>query len=249
MFGFGLLDTERKIVDNEFIHSSRKHQGGRFMRYSDDPGNREVRRARNSPRSPRISKDPGERKQEIIETALELLAEKGYNGLNVQDITDRMNVSPGLCYRYFKSKTEIFAAASEFYAMKMVEQVKLPLSQDIPVTEKLKLVITRIFEFTKKHDEFEARYSEGEDIRAIYLDNVAEQWAFVLLPVIEQGVKEDVFHCADAAAATYFLIFGLVHTFHRNMPTENAGEYMASYLDFTHEMFTRVLDIPADSFR
>lgn len=219
------------------------------MRYSDDPGDRGVRRARNSPRSPRISKDPGERKQEIIETALELLAEKGYHDLNVQDITDRMNVSPGLCYRYFKSKTDIFAAASEFYAMKMVEQVKIPLSQDIPVTEKLKIVINRIFEFTKKHGEFEARYSEGEDIRAIYLDHVAEQWALVLLPVIGQGVKEDVFHCADASAATHFLIFGLVHTFHRLMPSQNTGEYMTSYLDFTHEMFARVLGIPADSFR
>ena len=168
------------------------------MRYSDDPGDRGVRRARNSPRSPRVSKDPGERKQEIIETALELLAEKGYHELNVQDITDRM--------------------------------------------------INRIFEFTKKHDEFEARYSEGEDIRSIYLDHVAEQWTLVLLPVVEQGVKEDIFHCTDASAATYFLIFGLIHTFHRNMPSQNTGEYMTSYLDFTHEMFARVLGIPADSF-
>ncbi|WP_125142721.1 TetR/AcrR family transcriptional regulator [Clostridium transplantifaecale] len=219
------------------------------MRYSDDPGDRGVRRARNSPRSPRVSKDPGERKQEIIETALELLAEKGYHDLNVQDITDRMNVSPGLCYRYFKSKTDIFAAASEFYAMKMVEQVKLPLSQEISVTEKLKLVINRIFDFTKKHKEFESRYSEGEDIRAIYLDHVAEQWALILLPVIDQGVKEAVFHCVDAAAATRFLIFGLVHTFHRNIPAQNTEAYMTSYLDFTHEMFSRVLGVPADSFR
>lgn len=45
----------------------------------DNRGRRSLRRAPNSPRRTRISKEPEERRQEIIETALELLAEKGYD--------------------------------------------------------------------------------------------------------------------------------------------------------------------------
>lgn len=216
---------------------------------SESKGKQPERRARNSPRRPRITKEPEERRQEIIETALELLSEKGYDNMTVQDITDRMNVSPGLCYRYFKSKTEIFSAASEYYAMKMVEQLKVPISKDIPVIEKLELVIERIFEFSMSHHDFESRYNEGEDIRAIYTDNVAEQCAAVILPIIEQGVKEEVFESSNPTETAHFLIFGLVHTFHQTMPAENAKDYMISYLDFIHDMFTRVLSLPAGSFQ
>lgn len=213
------------------------------MRQSDDLTDRGRRRARNSPRRPRITKEPEERRQEIIETALELLAEKGYEDLNVQDITDKMNVSPGLCYRYFKSKTEIFAAASEHYAVKMVEQLRAPLSKEMPAIEKIDLVISHIFQFVLNHQGFEARYSEAEDIRAIYLDNVAKQLSAVLFPVVEQGINEKTFHCKKVAAATHFLIFGLVHTFHQEIPADDIENYMDGFLEFTHDMFSQVLGI------
>lgn len=220
------------------------------MRNFEDARDRGGRhRAPNSPRRPRVSKDPGERRQEIIETAMELLGENGYDNVSIQDITDRMHVSPGLCYRYFKSKTEIFAAASEYYAMKMVEQLSISVSQDISVIEKLKLVINRIYEFAMGHHDFEMRYSEGEDIRAIYLDKVAKQWSGVMIPILQQGVNEGVFHCKDITAAAQFLIFGLVHTFHQEMPVRNAEEHMASFLDFTYDMFSKVLGVPAEKFR
>lgn len=219
------------------------------MRNFEDARDRGRHRAPNSPHRPRVSKDPEERRQEIIETAMELLGEKGYDNVNIQDISDRMNVSPGLCYRYFKSKTEIFAAASEYYAMKMVEQLTISVSQDIPVIEKLKLVINRIYEFAMGHHDFEGRYREGEDIRAIYLDKVAKQWSGVILPIIQQGVSEGVFHCQNMAAAARFLIFGLVHTFHQEIPVRNIEEYMSSYLDFAYEMFSKVLEVPVKEFR
>ena len=222
------------------------------MRHSeefDNRGRRPVRRAPNSPRRTRVSKEPEERRQEIIETALELLAEKGYDNTNVQDITDRMNVSPGLCYRYFKSKTEIFAAASELYAMKAIKQTKVPLNGDISVIEKLQIFIKRVFDFSMSHQAFESRYNEETDIRAIHLDHVADQWYFLLLPLIEQGTKEGIFHCKDIPATTHFLIYGLVHTFHKRIPAvKDTSEYMENFLSCIYDMFARVLEIPRSSF-
>lgn len=63
----------------------------------------------------RVSKAPQVRRQEIIETALSLFGEKGYEQTSMQDISQRMQVSQGLCYRYFQSKEEIYAAALERY--------------------------------------------------------------------------------------------------------------------------------------
>lgn len=189
----------------------------------------------------RISKEPDERRQEIIETALELFSEKGYEDTTMQDIAERMDVSPGLCYRYFKSKTELFAAASEYYAAQAVEQIKIPVSQDIPAIDKFNYVINRMFDFSINHHEYESRYREASEIRSILLDNVADQWISVITPIIEQGINENVFHCSDVPSTAKFLIFGLVHTFHAEMPAENAQEYIRSFLDFTKEMSMRVL--------
>lgn len=194
----------------------------------------------------RISKEPDERRQEIVETALELFSEKGYENTTIQDIAERMNVSPGLCYRYFKSKTEIFAATSEYYAMQAVEQIKIPISQDISAIEKLNLVIDRMFNFSINHHEFESRYNEGSSIRAILLDDVAYQWMFVMIPIIEQGIKENTFHCNNAERTAKFLISGLVHAFHEDMPVENAQDFMRSFIDFTQDMTARVLGMKAD---
>ena len=71
----------------------------------------------------RISKDPAERKQEIIETAMRLFYEKGYEKTSISDIAREMNVAQGLCYRYFPSKEALFDTAVEQYAQLQVDQM------------------------------------------------------------------------------------------------------------------------------
>lgn len=63
----------------------------------------------------RITKDPETRRQEIIDAAICLFVEKGYEHTSMLDITKRIHVSQGLCYRYFKSKEEIYQAALTLY--------------------------------------------------------------------------------------------------------------------------------------
>lgn len=66
--------------------------------------------------SGRIIKDPAVRKQEILDTAMILFHQKGYDATSIADIAKAMNVVPGLCYRYFANKKEIFDAAVKQYA-------------------------------------------------------------------------------------------------------------------------------------
>ncbi|MDD2996832.1 MAG: TetR/AcrR family transcriptional regulator [Paludibacter sp.] len=69
----------------------------------------------------RITKDPETRRQEIVDTAIHLFIEKGYEQTSMLDITKSINVSSGLCYRYFKSKEEIYQAALETYVSQGVD--------------------------------------------------------------------------------------------------------------------------------
>ena len=68
----------------------------------------------------RISKEPEARKQEILETAMKLFAEKGYEKTSISDIAKEI----GLCYRYFPSKDILFQTAVNEYANILVDKLK-----------------------------------------------------------------------------------------------------------------------------
>ncbi len=64
----------------------------------------------------RITKEPEVRRQEILDTALKLFGEKGYEKTSIADIAKAIGVAQGLCYRYFPSKESLFDSAIEQYA-------------------------------------------------------------------------------------------------------------------------------------
>ena len=51
--------------------------------------------------------DYDERKQEIVETAAALFAERGFNGASVADIAQRGKISKSLIYHYYEAKEDI----------------------------------------------------------------------------------------------------------------------------------------------
>jgi len=58
-------------------------------------------------------KDTGEK---ILETTFILLVKKGYDGVSVTDIQQKLGISRGLLYCYFKNKSDlIFAACRRFF--------------------------------------------------------------------------------------------------------------------------------------
>lgn len=71
----------------------------------------------------RITKDPEERKKEILNAAIRVFSEKGYEKTSITDIAKSINIAQGLCYRYFASKEELFDAALEEYSNILIENM------------------------------------------------------------------------------------------------------------------------------
>ena len=70
----------------------------------------------------RISKEPEVRRQEILDTAMSVYMEKGYEAATMRDIAAAMHVVPGLCYRYFESKQMLYDTAIEQYVKDITHQ-------------------------------------------------------------------------------------------------------------------------------
>lgn len=51
-----------------------------------------------------------QRRQEIINAALELFVSKGYAATKITDIAKKTNMSTGLMFHYFESKEQLYEA-------------------------------------------------------------------------------------------------------------------------------------------
>jgi AcrR family transcriptional regulator len=60
-----------------------------------------------------VARKRGERVRAILTTAAELFGERGYGGVSLEDVADRLDVTKGSLYYYFASKDELVTAAIE----------------------------------------------------------------------------------------------------------------------------------------
>ncbi|BDF71837.1 hypothetical protein CE91St41_09350 [Oscillospiraceae bacterium] len=77
----------------------------------------------------RISKPPEVRRKEILDTAMRLFTEKGYEETSMADIARELGVVQGLCYRYFDSKQKLFREAMDQYVEECCARM-LPVIQN-----------------------------------------------------------------------------------------------------------------------
>ena len=61
----------------------------------------------------RVQRKRGRRVQEILSTAAELFGERGYDGVSLDDVAERLDVTKGSLYYYFPGKDELAVAAIE----------------------------------------------------------------------------------------------------------------------------------------
>jgi len=64
-----------------------------------------------------------DRRQQILEAALSVFAERGFEAATNKDITERAGVNQGLIYFYFESKADVFFAAFEQHARFVMAQL------------------------------------------------------------------------------------------------------------------------------
>ncbi len=67
---------------------------------------------------------PEERREQILEAAMRLFAEKGFDRTTVDDIAEACGIAPGLVYHYFDSKTAILQALIDRHSF-------LPMMQEV----------------------------------------------------------------------------------------------------------------------
>jgi TetR/AcrR family transcriptional regulator, acrEF/envCD operon repressor len=73
---------------------------------------------------------PGiDRRQQILDAALEIFAEQGFEAATNKAIAERAEVNQGLIYFYFASKADVYFATSAYYTAQVIAQLDAVFAQ------------------------------------------------------------------------------------------------------------------------
>ena len=156
----------------------------------------------------RITKEPEVRKQEIIDTALKLFGEKGYEKTSITDIAKAIGVAQGLCYRYFPSKEALFDSAIEQYANVLVEQMG---SSGIDGHKTLRQIIENMPITVEKQD---TKYypvfhgSENQKFHDQLTLKVCEKMVPLVEKMLQQAQQKGEIQFDDLQTAAMFCVYG-----------------------------------------
>jgi TetR/AcrR family transcriptional regulator, cholesterol catabolism regulator len=94
---------------------------------------REVTASADDPR-PTLSRSQAARRSRVLQAAIELAAEGGYDAVQMRDVSNRADVALGTIYRYFSSKDHLLASVWVDWMGDLRDRVsKRPPQADSPV--------------------------------------------------------------------------------------------------------------------
>lgn len=206
------------------------------------------------------------RRQEFLDTALELFSQQGYEKTTIQHIIDAMGVSKGAFYHYFRSKEDLVEQIAAAYADRVVLlAVEVAAMPDLNALQKLNLAFQAVqgYKKGKQQQRMKLRraFPERENLK-LQKEIITRLQSRVLVPlrqVIEQGVREGLFQVSDAGEAAEFMLHanqGLSASLDQlavrarqdaNLGRDWLQQRLESKLGSYEEMLERILALPPGS--
>ena len=158
----------------------------------------------------RITKEPEERKQEILDTAMRLFYEKGYEKTSIADIAKTIGVAQGLCYRYFPSKEALFDSAIEQYADELVNRFSVPLNHDKMTLKELIETMPIMVETEDSSYYKTLHVVENKKFHDQLTLKVCEKLSRVVAKLLEHAKEKGEISIDNTRAAALFCVYGQI---------------------------------------
>lgn len=194
----------------------------------------------------RISKEPDERREEIIAAAQKLFEEKGYENTMMSDIARALGISQGLSYRYFKSKQKVLDAVAEKYGQEYLKTLKeITFKPEASAKEKLDIYFSRIADLAVTLKLLPLLHEkDNEDLHR----RIAEKGVLSTIPLLQdliiEGNRQGCFDCPYPEKCAIFLLSGVIGMHGATRVNQTEGENKADQdMEYVLAMFYRVLGV------
>ena len=144
-----------------------------------------------SPRYRRL--DPEQRREQILDAATALFAERAYDEVSIEDIASSADVTRGLVHHYFGGRKEVYIALVERLGAQRDERLRPPVARS--GRPRVADTVSRWLEWTEANRAiWLATIARGEDVtdpevRGVVADQVRR--AVVLLAAHHADIAED----------------------------------------------------------
>jgi AcrR family transcriptional regulator len=152
---------------------------------------------------PRVA--PEVRRQAIMDAAMQLFQERGFDAVRVDDILAKTALSKGGFYHHFKSREDILRqlVADEISATTAATDKEGSLASEDPVAALIELFLQGSSSLGAEQGVLATLDSFAS--KSVYLDELERQLALQLKPlivkIIESGISKKLFRKVDSAAS------------------------------------------------
>jgi AcrR family transcriptional regulator len=149
----------------------------------------------------------GKTRDKILEAAIGLFAEKGFNGTTTKEIAEKAGVNEALIFRYFSTKRDLYGAIIE----KKIQEdpkVELPLETFKETKDDwliFKSLGIRMFECVEKDPSFlrllHFSALEGHELSDMFFDTYVQHLRALLSDYIDERISDGAFKDIDSLLA------------------------------------------------
>lgn len=144
-----------------------------------------------------------DKREQIIDTAMQLFAERGFEGTSIRDIAEKASVNVAMVNYYFGTKEKLFEKIVEYKSSAtrgLLDEIMH--NNDLAPIEKIEAVIDSYIEKLFTHRMFhrlvqqELILNQRENLQSSIVNNFIPN-AMIIKSIIESGIKQGDFKKVD----------------------------------------------------
>ncbi len=153
-----------------------------------------------------------ERQQQIIETAIKLIADKGIQNLTTKNLSKEIGITEPALYRHFDNKSDILKGVIEYFRIKMQPAIK-KLNRSVSSLNKIESFILEHLKIISKNPNFakvifsEANFQNEESL-IIKMNKMMKQSHITLETVVQTGQSKNEIRTDISSLSIIRMIIG-----------------------------------------
>jgi AcrR family transcriptional regulator len=146
------------------------------------------------PETSTLPRNQAARRGRVIEAAMALAAEGGYDAVQMRDVASGANVALGTIYRYFTSKDQLLAAAMVEWLGQLEQEVGRRPARGDTAAERVVDVVRRASRTLGRNPRLTAVAAPDPDVVAFHRESSAAMQRILSAPMgdLDEATKADV---------------------------------------------------------
>ncbi|RLL46849.1 TetR/AcrR family transcriptional regulator [Oceanobacillus piezotolerans] len=178
------------------------------------------------------------KKEEIIQSALSIISEKGYHATTMEDIAAKLLMTKGSVYYYFKDKQDLVYKSQKMLLEQSISNIEEILIEDLPIVEKLeKTMVVHIEYLITERTGFTmgARPEQiFKDDQLIDILDLRAKYSKYIDSLITLGIESGYFHKVDVKIVRNIILGAMNYVIEWYSPegSKNKEELAKSISDY-----------------